>query len=544
MAATNSSLKREPRLVIARFIARRGRRGAVLWGLTFGIYVASKTIGFAALSPVQRAKVAAPFSNSVGLNVFLGRPERINTLAGYTTWIALSVLMIIGAIWAFLLATRSLRGEESSGRFELLLAGRSSLSKATANVLGGLAASLVLLYAITALCFIAIGHYHNVNFGPQAALYLALAAVSGPAEFMAFGAFASQLMPTRSRATGLAAGFFGICFLLKALADATSAVWVNNITPLGWIEKLQPLVGSRPVWLLPIAGFVAVFAGLSVWLAGRRDLGDSLFADKDTAQPKTRLLRSPLGLSLRITRMSNLSWLLGIGLMALFYGVITKAASQAFNSISGNAEKEITKILQVSQHAGAILYLAIVFLFIMVVIMAYAANAVGSMREDEAEGYLDNLFVRPVSRVRWLSGRALIAIIVIALASLAGAVATWLGVASQHVAISFHTLLLSGINTMAPALFILGIGILALGIVPRFTTFIAYGVIAWSFLIQLLSSGTTFNHWLLDTSVLQHVSLAPAASPNWAEAAILSGLGLGAALIGAAFFKRRDLQTD
>ncbi|HVA10993.1 MAG TPA: hypothetical protein VNG32_02380, partial [Candidatus Dormibacteraeota bacterium] len=92
MAATNSSLKREPRLVIARFIARRGRRGAVLWGLTFGIYVASKTIGFAALSPVQRAKVAAPFSNSVGLNVFLGRPERINTLAGYTTWIALSVL--------------------------------------------------------------------------------------------------------------------------------------------------------------------------------------------------------------------------------------------------------------------------------------------------------------------------------------------------------------------------------------------------------------------------------------------------------------------
>jgi ABC-2 type transport system permease protein len=544
VSATNAALNHEPRLVIARFVARRSRRGAVLWGLTFGIYVASKTIGFAALSPAARAKVAAPFSNSVGLNVFLGRPEHINTMAGYTTWIAVSILMIIGSIWAFLLATRSLRGEESSGRFELLLAGRNSLAKATAGVLGGLAASLILLYVITAVCFIAIGHYHAVGFGVQAALYLALTGVAGAAEFMAFGAFASQLMPTRSRAASLAAGFFGFCFLLKALADSTSAVWVNNITPLGWIEKMQPLVGSRPLWLLPIIGFIAVFAGASILMAGRRDLGDSTFADKDTAKPKTRMLHSPLGLSLRITRVSNVSWLLGIGLMALFYGVITKAAAQALNNISGKADKEITKLLQVTQHAGAILYLAIVFLFIMVVIMAYAANAAGSMREDEAEGYLDSLFVRPISRMRWLSGRVVIAIIVIILAGVIGALATWLGVASQHVGVSFHTLLLSGINTIGPALFILGIGILALGIVPRLTTFIAYGVIAWSFLIQLLSSGTTFNHWLLDTSVLQHVSLAPAASPNWTEAAILSGLGLIAALIGAAFFRKRDLQTD
>ena len=146
-------------------------------------------------------------------------------------------------------------------------------------------------------------------------------------------------------------------------------------------------------------------------------------------------------------------------------------------------------------------------------------------------------------RPTWWNGSGAFLVCII-LAGVIGALATWLGVASQHVGLSFHTLLLSGINTIAPALFILGIGILALGIVPRLTTFIAYGVIAWSFLIQLLSSGTTFNHWLLDTSVLQHVSLAPAASPNWTEAAILSGLGLAAALIGAAFFRRRDLQTD
>jgi ABC-2 type transport system permease protein len=279
-------------------------------------------------------------------------------------------------------------------------------------------------------------------------------------------------------------------------------------------------------------------------LAGHRDLGDSVFPDKDSAKPRTGLLHSPLGLSLRMSRLSSLSWLTGISLMALFYGFITKTATQAFNALSNKADKAISKVLQVSQqHIGAELYLAIVFLFIMVVMMVYAANAVGAMREDEAEGYLDNLFVRPISRLRWLAGRFGITIVGIAFAGILSTIAVWIGIASQHVAISFHTLLLAGVNTMAPAVFTLGIAVLALGLVPRLTTFIGYGIIAWSFLIQLLSSGTTFNHWLLDTSVLQHVPLAPAASPNWTSAAILVGLGFAAALIGAAVFQVRDLQT-
>jgi ABC-2 type transport system permease protein len=544
MATEQAKTRKAPRLVIARFVASRSRRGAVLWGLVFGIYVASKSIAYASLSNAARAKVAAPFSNSVGLNVLLGRPDHINTVVGYTSWVCVSVLMIIGAIWAFLLVTKSLRGEETSGRLELLLAGRTSARTATASILAGLGANLLLLYVIAAACFIAVGRYHKVDFDTQSALYFALAAIAGAAEFVAFGAFASQLMPTRSRAASLSAGFFGICFLLKAVADATSAVWVMNITPLGWIEKMQPLQDSRPGWLIPIAGFIAVFVGLSIFLAGRRDLGDSTFADKDSALPKTGLLHSPLGLTVRMSRMSSLSWLLGITLMALFYGFVTKAAAQAFSDFSGKTEKVFSKILQASQqHVGAILYLGVVFLFIMVVMMAYAANAVGAIREDEAEGYLDNLLVRPISRSRWLLGRLVVVVIVLVLAGLLGTLALWGTVASQHVAVSFHTLLLAGLNTIAPALFTLGIGVLAFGILPRLTTFIAYGVIAWSFLIQLVSSGTTFNHWLLDTSVLQHVPLAPAANPNWSAAAILAGLGLLAALIGAACFRRRDLQT-
>jgi ABC-2 type transport system permease protein len=545
VSAKQAALSKHRRLVIARFVARRSRKGAVLWGLVFGILVASKSIDYASIYPTAaaRAKIAASFSNNVGLNALLGKPHHINTVVGFTAWNALTVTAIVGAIWAFLLASKTLRGEETAGRWELMLTGRNTARQATANVLAGLGTSLLTLYAVAGLAFIAVGHVHTVNFSPQAALFLALACVSAAAEFLAVGALASQLMPTRSRAASLAAGVFGLSFLIKAVGDASGATWLLNVSPLGWIEKLQPLYGSQPQWLLPIAGFVVVLTGLTIFLAGRRDLGDSMFADKDTAKPRSGLLKSPLGLALRLTRITAASWLVGIGLLALFYGLLTKAAAQAFNA-SQKALKVESGLVHGSQHAGAVLFLGIVFLFVMALTMAYTASAVGAMREDEAVGYLDNIFVRPVSRLRWLVGRAGLAVVVVALAGIIGGVATWVGVASQHIDVSFHTLLIAGLNTLAPAYFTLGLGVLALGLVPRITTLVVYGVIAWSFLLQLLSSGINLNHWLLDTSIMQHVPLAPAASPDWRAAAILTGLGLLAAIVGAAIFRTRDLQTE
>jgi ABC-2 type transport system permease protein len=545
VSAKHGALSRHKRLVIARFVAHRSRKGAVLWGLVFGILVAGKAINFASIYPTAaaKAKIAASFSNNVGLEALLGKPNHINTVVGFTAWNVLSVTVIIGAIWAFLLASKSLRGEETAGRWELMLSGRTTARQATANVLAGLFTSLLILYVVAAAAFIAVGHVHTVNFSPQAALFLALACVSAAAEFLAVGALASQLMPTRSRAASLAAGIFGFCFLIKAVGDASGATWLLNVSPLGWIEKLQPLYGSQPQWLLPIFGFIVVIIGLTIFLAGRRDLGDSTFADKATAKPRTSLLKSPLGLAVRLTRVSAVSWIVGIGLLSLFYGLLTKAAAQAFNA-SQKALKVESGLVHGSEHAGAVLFLGIVFLFVMGLTMAYTASAVGAMREDEAVGYLDNIFVRPISRLRWLAGRIGLAIVVVALAGILAGVATWIGVATQHIDVSFHALFMAGLNILAPAYFTLGLGILALALVPRITTLVVYGILAWSFLLQLLGSGINLSHWLLDTSVMQHVPLAPAASPDWTAAGILAGLGLLAAILGAVIFRTRDLQTE
>lgn len=534
-----------PQTVIGRFVARRTMRGAALWALAFGAVVASKSVGYATAysTAAERTGLAASFGNNIGLNALLGFPNQIDTLAGFAVWNTLGVMVIIGAIWAFLLATRTFRGEEDAGRFELLLSGQTTGRQAAANTLLGLGCSLLVLYLFTAITFIIIGSLHAVNFDVTAALFFALAAVSAAAIFMTFGAVASQLMPTRTRAAGLSAGIFGASFLVRAMADTTSAHWLLNLTPLGWIEKLQPLYGSQPIWLVPIGTMVLLLSVLTIWLAGRRDLGDSIIADKDTAEPHTALLNRPLTLAIRLTRAASISWLFGIGFIAVFFGLLTKSVQQAFTD-SLTAQHAISRLAHAAQAFGATTFLGIVFFFVMTLTMVCVASAVSAMREDEATGYLDNLLVRPVSRVRWLTGRLTLIIGVIILAGLISSAGVWLTVFNQHLGLTGLELLRAGSNAMIPGLLLLGIGIGVFGCLPRLTSLITYSAIAWSFLIQMLSSGINLNHWLLDTSILHHVALAPAAAPNWHTNSILLTIGVLCCLIGLASLNRRDLQTE
>jgi ABC-2 type transport system permease protein len=520
-------------------------RGAAFLALVFGAFVAIKSAGYAtAYSTVQaRAAMSALFGNNIGLSALLGRPHDIETVTGFAVWNTLSGMIIIGSIWAFLLATRNFRGEEDAGRWELMLASQTTARKAAVNVLAGLGTSLLLLYVVTAATFTLVGRLHSVGFSTGSALFFALAAVAAAAMFMAVGALASQLMPTRSRAASLSAGVFGVCFLVRAMADSTSAHWLLNITPLGWIEQLQPLNQSHPIWLLPIGALIVLLAAATIFLAGRRDLGASIIADKDSAPAHTLLLRSPLTAALRLTRAASLSWLFAVTAVGIFFGLLTKSAAGAFSD-SQTAAHIIGRLVQASQRVGAEAFLSILFLILMTLIMVCVANSVGAMREDEADGYLDNLLVRPVSRWQWLTGRVALTVGVIVLAGLLAGVGAWIGASSQQAGVPFHTLLQAGVNTMAPALLVLGIGICSLGLVPRLTGLISYGIIAWSFLIELVSSGLNLNHWVLDTSILHHMALAPAADPKWGTDAIMVGLGLLLCLIGAAAFSSRDLEAE
>jgi polyether ionophore transport system permease protein len=530
--------------VVSRFVARRTFKAAAFWALLFGAFVASKSAGYAAAYPTLagRAKLATSFTSNVGLSALFGAPHDIATIAGFTVWNTLNVMVIVGSIWAFLTATKALRGEEESGRWELFLSGQTTAQRACFNALAGLGVALVVMYSVASLAFIAVGRLHSVDFSTSAALFFSLAAVSGAAMFMVIGAAMAEIMPTRSQAAGLTALVFGIFFVLRAVADTTTMHWLLWVTPLGWIEKLQPLYAPRPIWLLPIVGLIIVMVAVTVILA-KRDLGDSLFADRDSAKPHTRLLNSLLGIAFRLNRAKMIAWLLAVTAFATFMGLLTKSAASAFAQ-SVSFEEKIKSITHSSQSAGALLFLGVIFFLLMMLIMALAASHIGSVRDDEAQSYLDNLVVGPVSRLRWLLGRIGLIVVVILLAGLLCSAGIGLGLLGDSFGVTARQLLSAGMNTIIPAIFTLGVGIFSLGFFPRLTTLLAYAVIAWSFLIDIVSSGINLNHWIVDTSILTHMSLAPATNPNWQTNSYIIGISLVLALLGIIQFTRRDLANE
>jgi ABC-2 type transport system permease protein len=532
---------RSPETVIVQLTASKAARSAIVWGAVFGLYVASSALGYAATykTPQAREQLAATFGANAGFNALIGPAHQIGTVAGFTAWRALGVLSIVGGVWGLLVGTRLLRGEEDSGRWELLLAGHTTRRGATAKAVGGLAAGLLTLFGTTALITVAVGQGSTVNIGVGGSLYLTLALVAAAAIFLAAGALTSQLAPTRRQAAAYGAATLGASYVLRMIADSgTGLDWLRWLSPLGWVEELRPLSSPQPWMIVPITALIALLAGAAIHLAGTRDLCDSIITDHTSARPRTGLLSGPAGLAIRLTRGALTGWAVSITLLGLLMGLIAKSVGKVLATNAGDRE---TFAKMGFRGSGAVQYLAITFLIVALLLALVAAGQLNAARSEEADGRLDHLLVRPLSRQRWLVGRLVAATTVLVLAGLLAALAAWVGAASQHSGVGLGTLLAAGLNVVPPALVVLGIGTLAMGLWPRGVSPVVYSLLAWSFLIEIIGGFINASRWVLDTSLFHQMAAAPAIDPNWTSNAVMTATGISAAAAGGLAFRRRDL---
>jgi ABC-2 type transport system permease protein len=536
-----ASRERGAAIVVFRLTARRAVRSGVLWGYVFGLYVATQALAYASSyrTVAQRAGLAKEFGANAGVSALVGPAHDIQTVAGFTVWKCLAVLAVVGAVWGLLTATRLLRGEEDAGRWELLLAGQTTRRAAAAQALVGLACGVAVLWTVSAVITVVVGRSSKVDISAPGALFLAVAVVAAATMFLAVGALASQLAATRRQASAYAAAALGVSYALRMVADSgTGLGWLRWTSPLGWVEELQPLTAPHPLALLPIVGLIAVLGFLAVRLAGERDLGSSMLDDHASSAPHTRLLSGPSGLDLRLARPTLAGWGVGIAAYGLVLGLVAKSAGSAISSSSS-----LTRAFSRLGAVGAEAYLGVAFLLMAVLVAFVASGQISSARAEEAEGRLDHLLVRPVSRWSWLVGRLGVVTVVLLLGGLVAGVFTWLGAASQQSGVSFGTVLQAGLNVVPPAVCILGLGALVFGIWPRASTVATYGVLVWSFLVELVGGVVGLNHWMLDSSVFHQMAAAPAVSPDWTSGGVLLAVGVVAGLAGVIAFNFRDLQS-
>jgi len=527
---------------VAVLTARRAARSAAVWGALFGLLILNEALSWRRNFPTasSREKFAHTLGANNGLAAIIGPARQVDTIGGLVAWRLFGLLIIVGAIWGLLAATRLLRREEDTGRWELLLAGRTSRRHATAQALAGIGAGWFVLWGLTSAFTVVAGLNRKVGFTVSASLFYATATTVGAAMFLAVGALASQLAPTRRQANGLAALVFAACYLIRMIADAgTGQSWLRWASPLGWIENLRPLTGSQALAFLPILLLTAGATWAAIALAGRRDIGAAVLTRSRPPRAGTRFLGGAGVLAVHLERWAVLSWTAGLGALALVFGVVARSAASGEVAV-GSIEQQLGNL---GAHPGGpeAAWIGYEFLYIAALLAFAAAGQISALRGEEADGHLDHLLARRVTRTAWLAERLGFAVVFVFVAGLATAVGGWLGLASRHSEVDFPAMLQAGLNTAIPALFVLGLGALLYGLVPRLAMPVLYGLVLWSFLIEIIGSSISSNHWLLDTAVLTHLGPVPAADLNWTAITALTGMGVLAAAAGLTAFRRRDL---
>jgi ABC-2 type transport system permease protein len=523
----------EPVLIRRAFLDAKVRTLAFVY--VFAAYAYVQPVGYrsAYRDLSDRIAFARSFGQNVGLKLLYGDPHGVQTVSGYTAWRAGGTLAIAAAIFGLLAAVRALRGEEESGRLELVLSGPVSRRTVNVSALGAVGVGILLLWAAETVGFVAAG----LAVGGSA--YLALATVSVALVCAGLGAVVSQLAPTRRMALELGFAAVAAFFLLRILADTVDGLgFLRWLSPLGWAEELRPFTGARPlVLLLPLGATLALLA-VAARLAAGRDIGTGVLPSRDSAEPRYVLLSSPTAVALRDARGVLLAWGIGVGVFGYILGIVSRSVSSA--DISESVQEQISK-LGTGSIVSATGYLAFVFLLFTVAIALYACSQVLQARQDEAEQRLETLLALPVDRRRWLAGRLCLALGLAALVALAASVATWAGAASAGADISLGRTLEAGLNCLPVSVLFLGVAALAYAVVPRASSAVAYTLVSVSFLWQLVGSLLDVPHWLLEVTPFAHVALVPTQAFDTVSAVAMVVLGVAASALAVEWFRRRDL---
>jgi ABC-2 type transport system permease protein len=502
---------------VAALAARLIRRGTLI--------VVPLVAGMAAMVVVQYRQAFADtagvqsleaLATNPAIRTLFGEPVALDDPGGFTVWRTGTPLAVIVGLWALLAATRITRGEESAGRWELLLA---------AQLLVGVALTSAMLLAGTE----ASGAW---RFG--AALGLIGAA------FAAMGTLAGQLVADRRTASGIAAGVLIGAYMVRMVADGTGATWLHWLTPFGLLSLTQPYAADRLAPLLVLAAGTGGLVAATAVAARGRDLGAGRVPVRATARPRTRLLRSLPGFAVRRTLRPVLAWSAGVTAYFLLIGLMATSIADFMTANPRWAELAAAAgFTQLAQVEG---YVAALFTLLAVPAGMFTAVQIAADAEDETGGRFTLLFTRPVSRSRWAWIRTgVVASACVILVLTAGA-ATWAGTSMVDAGLGLWPALAGVLNALPVALLCLGASLLALGWVPQAVFPIGALPAAGGFLLQVFADTFGWPGWVRWLSPFSHVANVPATSPDWAGTAGILAIALVLATVGVAGYARRDLR--
>ena len=444
-------------------------------------------------------------------------------------------LALLAALMSSFLAVRHTRGDEESGRAEIVAATPAARALPTlVTLLHGIGAN-ILLGGLTALAFIAVG----LDAGGSVVLGAAVGAVG--VCFLGVGLVAAQLMRTSRGANSLAMAVLLGTFLLAGIGNALgtpsddltsmTSSWVAWLSPFAWAENTRPFSENAlgPVVLTLGCALVLVIAAIALQTA--RDVGGAFVPERNGRVDASAALSSPTALAWRLTYPAVIAWAVG----AAIVGLLATSLGGVIDTL-GAENPAIENVLRQIAGAGSLREGVLVTFFTMVGIFAacFAVQTVARARQEETHGTAELLLSTPLSRVRWLGAFLLVGLLGVLIIAATAVAAAALGAGSDGGELVEDAVVAGAGQALAGVVF-LGITGLVFVVAPRATIGIGWSLVALATVLGLFGPLFGAPDWAVHLSPFATTPIlsegAVDARGGWwlllaAVAAVAASLGL------------------
>ena len=520
---------------VLRLYARLTRRGILLLILAVASYTLIDVVAYVQTYPDEASRLQLnAFGDQPAVRMLEGVPYALDTIGGFVVWRGGWFLEGIVGVWAILTVSRLLRGEEDTGRAELIGAGAVP-ARRMANA--GLIVTLTgcLLVGLSAFAAVVIPGRDVLG-----AVLFGLGLAGFGAVMAAVTAVSSQLLDLRRHAAGLGAGVLAATFVVRMVANSTdSRLWLAWFTPWGWMDRLRAFgENNAEVLLLYVVVTMALVAAALV-LRGRRDLGAAILVSHSQAHSRMRLLQSPVRFAWRLTWGVLLAWAVGVAFYSIIMGSLIKAMAQMLTTDPNySTYLKVLGLTAGDVSGGMLAFMAVV---VALVISLYAAWRVGAVRAEEDGERAEHLLTRPLTRTRWLGGHVVLATVSVAILVLVNATATWFGTVMTDGGVTYLACLEAAFNLLPVVLLFGGLAVAMFGLAPRLTVAVPVAAAVAAYVLSFVGPAIDLPGWITGLSPFYHVALVPVADYALTQGLVMLALALALSAVGWFALTRRDV---
>lgn len=483
----------------------------------------------------KRLDFAAGLDKNPALLALYGPVHDPSSVGSVAVWKVGGLAAALVGVISLIIMVRHTRGDEESGRLELVSAGVVGRYAAiTAAVITAVATNLLLAVLVAAGLMLL-----GLPAGGSIAFALGWCAIG--VMFVGVAAVTAQLATSARAADGLAIAVLGFFYLVRGVGDAGGAdgpTWLLWLTPFGWVSHLRPYAGNH-WWVLALAlAFTAACLAGAYALVGRRDLGAGLLPERLGPARADAGLGSPLGLAWRLQRGTLLAWAAGF---AVYGAAVGSMSDNIGDMVGGKSGRDI--LAKIGGHYGLVdAFLNAMMALMALLASAYAVQAVLRLRSEETGQLAEPILATRVGRIGWAASHVVFAVVGPAvLMAVEGAVVGLVhGLRTHDLSGQFPRVFWAAMVQL-PAVWVLaGITVALFGLAPRLAA-AAWGALALFVLLGELGPLLKLRQWTMDISPYTHVPKLPGAPMQATPVVWLTVVAAGLTALGLATFRRRDL---